>query len=119
MLLLGIVTAPSVGLQALQRPHCVQHGAAAMKVGLVASRRAPPDSDFPTWTKAASHECPHCPPSECARIAPCTSSSTTALSPTAVGVTDLPGSRVPVRLVRNQASSVHSPPDTPPPQLIT
>ena len=119
MLMLGIVAAPSVGLEALQRPHCIQHGVVAARGGHhAASERQAPGRGSPSWRQAGNHECPHCPATECARVSPCTGSTTTALSPAAVAVTYLTGHRVALDLVRDQASSAQAPPDTPPPQLI-
>jgi hypothetical protein len=118
MLIIGIASVPGLGPEALQRPHCVQHRAAALHSGHLAALQNAAGRESPAWTKAATHNCPHCPASECARVAPCASSSLTALSPTSIAVTHLQGSRTTIRLDGDQASSVPSSPDTPPPQLI-
>jgi hypothetical protein len=119
MMVIGIASVPSVGPEALQRPHCVQHRAAAIHGGhLPASQQVAAGRESPSWTKAATHNCPHCPDSECARAARCASSPLTALSPTRVAVNQNRGSRTTVRLDRDHALSVPSSPETPPPQLI-
>ena len=113
MLALGIISVPSVGPSALQGPHCAQHGASMIHAahGLPSSGRA--------WTRASSpHECPHCPAAECAQVAPCAGSATTALTPTRALFADLRGHRAAVDLKVQRALSATSPPDTPPPQSI-
>jgi hypothetical protein len=117
MLVLGIVAAPSVGPRALQRPHCMQHGATALHGSHPSASEHPPPDGSPAWSRARNHQCPHCPASECARVSPCISSTTTALSPPGLGVIGLLEHRVHLDGVRDQASSVYSPPDTPPPQV--
>jgi hypothetical protein len=118
MLLLGIVAAPSVGLQAVQRPHCVQHGAMVAHGGHGSTAEHATSAGTPAWSRAHSHECAHCPASECARVTPCTSSTPTALSPVGLAVIGLLGHRVPLDAIREQAASAYSLLDTPPPQLI-
>lgn len=119
MLVLGIASVPNVGLSALHRSHCTRHAGALINGGhVVASPHTVPGDESATWTKAASHDCAHCPASECARTAPCTSASMTALTPVGVDVIDLQAIRLPGRFVRDSAPSASYPPDTPPPQLI-
>ena len=71
------------------------------------------------WAKQNSHQCEHCPPSECSRVAPCSSSST-MLS----GASLLPQAGLPEHastLVGDfyaPPSSVIQPP-TPPPQVVS
>lgn len=120
MLVLAIASVPSIGLDALQRPHCVQHARSALHAGhTTATGQAPPGGPSPAWTTPATHDCPHCPASDCARLSPCAGSTTTALSPTAAGILGLYGQRVTVKIVRDRADSSNPPPDTPPPQPIT
>ena len=110
MLILGVVSVPSDGVEALQRPHCARHGTAAMGGHHIARAH---DAAAPS-----SHTCPHCPASDCDRVAPCGNSTTTALSSVVADVHAVPGARVATRLARDQAESAHPPPDTPPPQPI-
>jgi hypothetical protein len=119
MLVLGITSVPSVGLEAMQRPHCAQHEMAAQHERHMASEATLAHGhDAQAWTQRHDHGCPHCPASECARISPCTGSSTTAVTPSRAVIADLHGRRVAVDLDRQLAHSTFSTPDTPPPQLI-
>jgi hypothetical protein len=118
MLALGIISAPSVGPWALQRPHCARHQMAgpghASEAAAIAHHR-----DSLTWSQTQHHQCPHCPASECGRAIPCAGASTTPSIPATVAIADFDAHRVVVDRVREQASSATSPPDTPPPQLIS
>lgn len=119
MLLLGIVSMPSIGLKAIERPHCAQHEQAGRHERHLASLVIVAHAQGqPAWTQAHDHGCPHCPASECARVAPCTGSTTTAVAPSRAVVEDLDAHRVAVDLTRQLAHSAVSPPATPPPQLI-
>jgi hypothetical protein len=119
MLVLGVVATPSVGLDAMQRPHCAQH---ELAVGLRAQRGAPaPVAHGPSqaaWAQQHDHGCHHCPASECARVSPCAGPVTIALVPSRAVVYDLQSHRVALDLDRQQARSAVSPPEPPPPQLI-
>ena len=119
MLALAIVSVPSIGLDALQRPHCVKHGTSALHAGhAMAREHAQLAGESRAWSTPATHNCPHCPASECARVAPCTGSTTTAVSPPAMEMLGLYGHRVAVNVNRDRANSATPPHDTPPPQLI-
>jgi hypothetical protein len=119
MLLLGIASVPSAGLEALQRPHCAQHEPAAHHERHITAPVAVAHAqDQQAWTHRHDHNCPHCPVSECARVSPCASSSTTAVAPSRAVVEDLHGHRVMIDLLRQLAHSADSTPPTPPPQLI-
>jgi len=119
MLLLGIGSVPSLGVDAVQRPHCAQHERAGQHERHVASSvTAVSAQDQQAWTHSQKHSCPHCPASECARVSPCSGSSTTAVSPSRTVVADLLGHRVTVDLDRQLVHSAVSTPPTPPPQLI-
>jgi hypothetical protein len=115
MLALGIVATPSVGVEALQAPHCPQHERAGQHA---ASSSMAHEHDLQSWSQRHDHGCAHCPASECARVSPCTGSSSTAVPPSCATVDDLRSHRVAVDLARRQAHSAVSSPDTPPPQLI-
>jgi hypothetical protein len=121
MLVLGILSVPSVGPAAMQRPHCAQHGPSA--VPQVAhsggEHQMPEPTGSASWESATKHDCPHCPATECARLAPCTTSSNAAVSVTALAVTQSATHRdVFPRLQHHLYSTTHQPP-TPPPQLIS
>jgi hypothetical protein len=119
MLILGIMSVPNMRLDALQHPHCTPHGAISLHRGhSSAASPTNPRGESRTWAPATDHECPHCPASECARIAPCASSTTTALSPAGFSLVSLHDHRTAVDPGHERASSINSPPDTPPPQVI-
>jgi hypothetical protein len=118
MLGLGILSTPSVGLWALQRPHCARHEMAgpghASEAGAIAHH-----GDLLIWSQTHDHQCPHCPASECGHAIPCAGASTTPSIPATAVMADFDAHRVALDHVREQASSATSPPDTPPPQLIS
>ena len=120
MLFLGVVGVPSTGLAAMQRPHCAQHDPSAEHQGPHSgTHQAPASTDSASWDSGTQHECPHCPASECARVAPCTVSSNAAVSEASATVPDPVADRVGVRRMRvHPYSATHQPP-TPPPQLIS
>jgi hypothetical protein len=117
MLAIGIASVPNAGAEDAQRLHCARHETGAAH-GQAAVQHVTPNDASPTSNGRTSHDCPHCPASECARVASCTSTTTNALSPLGLAIVDLQGLRIPLGLVDDQVSSAHSPPDTPPPQLI-
>jgi hypothetical protein len=118
MLVLGVLSAPSIGVETLQRPHCSQHEHASHHHGYGSASMDAHGPDSATWTQAHDHRCPHCPATECARVSPCSGSTSSALTPADVAVTDITAHRVAVDLASTQAVSAVSQPDTPPPQLI-
>jgi hypothetical protein len=119
MLVLGVVATPSVGMEAMRRPHCARHELAAQHAGhAAASSTTAQGPDTQAWMPRHDHGCAHCPASECARVSPCTGSSSTAVAPSRAVVESLDSHRVAVYPARHQVHSASSPPDTPPPQLI-
>ena len=120
MLVLGIVATPGAGLEALQRPHCAQHELGSRHdnhqaaLTLVARVHAPAG-----WTQQHDHSCPHCPASECARVAPCAGSALTALKSSGAVTYSVQDHRVGLDLDDQHVHSAVSPPDTRPPQLIS
>lgn len=121
MLVLGILGVPSVGPAAMQRPHCSAHGSAVMdqQMHSRSTHQAPASTDPASWESSSGHECPHCPATECARVAPCASASTAVILEASLAVSDLATARVRVRRVQvHPYSSIQQPP-TPPPQLIS
>lgn len=120
MLVLGVLSVPSVGPAAMQRPHCAQHDPSAVHQGAHSgTHQVPASNDATSWDSATQHECPHCPATECARVAPCTVASNAAISEVSVTVPNLVADLVGVRRMRvHPHSAAHQPP-TPPPQLIS
>ena len=116
MLALGIVSVPSVGPAAMQRhdPAAVPHEAHSG-----GRHRVPEPTQSTSWQEASEHACPHCPATDCARIAPCTTSSNAAIAVASLTVTQTATRRVIARRVRvHPYSTTHRPP-VPPPQLIS
>lgn len=98
-------------------PHCANH---TVRPHLAAPYAASHAHSAPTALRdATGHECTHCPPSDCSRIAPCTASANAALSASMVAVADLSPHRVtlPVR-DEPQPFPAYQPP-TPPPQSLS
>lgn len=118
MLMLAIISLPSIGLDALQRPHCTQHEAPAIHAGHAPGGGHTSPDGSRRWTTPPTHECPHCPAAECARVSPCAGSTSTALSPTEVDMLGLFTHRVHLQPARDRADSAIPPTDTPPPQAI-
>lgn len=119
MLVAGIVATPSVGMDAMQRPHCAQHELAVHRPHQATpSSRTGKGNDTQSWTQRHDHRCSHCPASECARLAPCAGSSVTAVAPPRAVAGNLDSHQVAVDLGRQHVHSASPPPDTPPPQLI-
>src|SRR5262245_62870877 len=75
MLALSLLGLPSVTLSAHQATHC----SAGMAVGHSATGVPDHHASRPAtsrWITGSSHECPHCPPSECIRMAACGGTAT-------------------------------------------
>lgn len=118
MLVLGVLSVPSFGSAAMQRPHCAQHGPSALQAHS-GDEHQMPEPHSTSWTSATEHDCPHCPATECARAAPCTTSSNAAVSATSHAVTQSGADGATPRRVQPPLySRTHQPP-TPPPQLIS
>jgi len=118
MLMLGVLSVPSIGPAAMQRPHCAQHGPSAAQAHSGDGHHMPGSSST-SWESATQHDCPHCPAAECARIAPCTTSSSAAVSATSHAVTQSATDRAAPRRVQPHLHSTTHQPPTPPPQLIS
>ena len=120
MLPLGLLSVPSIGLAAMQRPHCAQHSPSAVhQEAHPGTGQQAPESSSTSWDDTTSHDCPHCPATDCARVAPCSTSLNVAVSVTSLAVTQSASHRAVLhRLQHIPYSTIHQPP-TPPPQLIS
>jgi hypothetical protein len=118
MLALGIFSVPSVGLNALQRPHCAQHELVAQHGGHGAEVSTSAHGHGRQTWEPQQHHCPHCPASECGRAPTCTGSSSTCTTPIRTVAANFHAHRVPVPVGLDLPHSASSTPDTPPPQLI-
>ena len=122
MLVLGIASVPGVGLRPLGPPHCFHREMSAMGAHdahfMSASSSARLSGEFSTWSRPTSHECTHCPPSDCGLASVCSNSTVVASSPSTVAVTISDGQGTVVDRTENVLLSTASPPDPPPPRLI-
>lgn len=120
MLAVGVLSVPSVGPAAMQRPHCAQHTHSGIhREAHSSGRHQMPDPVPISWESATKHDCPHCPATECARLAPCATSSNAAVAVPPLAVTQSATHRaLPRRVQHGFYSTTHQPP-APPPQLIS
>ena len=120
MLVLGVLSVPSVGPGAMQRPHCAQHDSSALhQNGHSGDGQQVPAPRPTSWDGVTDHNCPHCPATECARVAPCTTSSNAAVSGTSLEVSQSVTHRATLPRVQHHLYSIIHRPLTPPPQLIS
>jgi hypothetical protein len=114
MLVLGILSLPSVGARAMQGPHCAKHEHSALHPAqhqAVSTHPASVQSGTP-------HDCPHCPARECAQVVPCTTSTNPVTAAASLVVTESSPGHVGLPIVRAHLHSRTHEPPTPPPQLI-
>ena len=97
--------------------HCFSHEARTMSGA--GHHQPPAELPSPAWANADGHDCRHCPPSECSRAAPCSTSAGGALVATVVPLVSLTAHQVdmPSRSDALAPSAVQPP--TPPPQPIS
>ena len=121
MLVLGVVSVPSVGLGAMQRPHCEQNdGAAGERTSHAGPQHQMPEPSSPTsWESGSQHDCPHCPPAECSQVAPCATSPTPTIIEASGTIIPLTVASDGVAKLPIQPGSTSHEPPTPPPQLIS
>jgi len=117
-LLMALVLAALTGWGAsVSGPHCASHSVQTHVA--VPHGDSHSESAATAWTNAAEHECPHCPPMECSRIAPCTASASAALSATLMAVADLSAHLVALPARYQPQPFPPYQPLTPPPQRIS
>jgi hypothetical protein len=120
MLVLGILAMPSTGQAAVDGSHCARHQATAFQMEHAGSMHAMmPAHQAAAWQDGSSHTCPHCPASECARLAPCAGASASVIAvsaPTPIGFST---DRVRIFPIRDAVHSVLRQPPTPPPLLVS
>ena len=120
LLVVGLSTGLNVAAAAGQGAHCARHGVSQLHVvqpggGHQESHHGP----MLAWERPAHADCPHCPATECARIAPCATSTNGAIppSPIELGAPLAHAVAVPPVLAALH-STLHQPP-TPPPQSVS
>lgn len=120
MLVLGILAMPSTGQAAVDGSHCARHGAAALQMEHAGGMQSmQPGHQVATWQEASSHTCPHCPASECARIAPCAGASSFVIAVSAATPIAFSADRVRIFPIRDAVYSVFRQPPTPPPLPVS
>ena len=117
MLVLGVLGMPSAGQAVVNGSHCVRHDVSASQPAHAGDMHQMAGTHA-AWQDASSHTCPHCPASECARIAPCAGSSASALVAEAPQLGTLAAGRIQPFPADNRARSIRPKPSTPPPVLI-
>jgi hypothetical protein len=121
MLVLGVLAVPSLGQSAMQRPHCAQHETAAGEQTAHAggTHQMPEPGSSSSWESPDQHDCPHCPPRECAQVAPCSTSPTATIIEGSGSVVALAVDHVQLPRPLVQPGSTNHEPPTPPPQPIS
>jgi hypothetical protein len=120
MLVVGVLGMPSTGQAAMNGAHCARHDGSAMLMGhagAIHQRAAARQAG--AWQGAPSHTCPHCPASECARIAPCAGASSSVIAVSAPTPIAFSTDRVRILPIRDAVYSVLRQPPTPPPLLVS
>jgi hypothetical protein len=117
-LMLVLITGGVLGRGAEINDHCTRHSPGAADHPGMAMPEGPVAPDARSAALVSSgHQCPHCPPAECATALPCASGPSSQSAPGAGAA--VPG--VAAQSLRDltpvqQAASVHDAPLTPPPQ---
>lgn len=118
--LLGValLSTPGFGLAKAQRSHCATHGASPTHSMGLGNGHGAYHSSTSSLSRPSHSDCPHCPVTECAVVAPCSASGTSAASPTILTL------RTPCTQhfgMARTSALLHSTtlqPPTPPPQTI-
>ena len=120
MLVLGVLAVPGLGQAAMQRPHCAQHDMAGeQRAHAGGTHQMPEPGSSSSWNTPSQHECTHCPPTECAQVAPCTTSPTATIIEGSRAIIPLAVDRVRLPRLTVQPGSTHHEPPTRPPQPIS
>jgi hypothetical protein len=118
LLLVGILSTPGLGLALVRRSHCATHEASVMHVVDPGGGHVGHQGPLPSWTRPTHSDCPHCPASECASLAPCSISGVSAALPSRLTLSTLPAHDPgTIRTETSPESTLQQPP-TPPPQTI-
>ena len=95
--------------------HCFSHEA---RTTAADHHQHQPELPAPVWANAA-HDCQHCPPSECSRVAPCSTSAGGALIARVIPLVSLTAQHVDLPNRSDALTPSPIQPPTPPPQLIS
>jgi hypothetical protein len=118
LLLVGVLSTPGLRLSPTQRSHCAAHPASPLHLIQGGSNHPGPASSVPSWFAPAHSDCSHCPPSDCASVAPCSISTLSAAVSTAAVLKAPATHLVHPHRVRTAAQSTSQQPPTPPPQSV-
>src|SRR5918994_5771163 len=83
LLLVGILSTPGL-LTSIQRSHCAGHEVSATHAVQLGLGHVDHHASTPALSRPAHSDCSHCPASECASLAPCSVSGTSAALPSRV-----------------------------------
>ena len=72
-----------------------------------------------TWASQNDHDCEHCPPSGCSRVAPCSGSASVALTATVLPLAELVAHAVALPNQFDPEPLGPFQPPTPPPQMVS
>ena len=111
-----VVVLSALGAWTVQlQSHCASHAAAAHDAPAHQSKH-PAEA---AWMGPAEHDCAHCPPTECSRLAPCAASASVALGASVAPIVALRAHtlHLPDRFDPQPFSAVQPP--TPPPQVVS
>jgi hypothetical protein len=118
LLLVGILSTPGLGLALAQRSHCATHDASVLHMVYPGGGHVGHRGPAPMWTRPMHSDCPHCPATDCASLAPCSISDTSAALPSRLTLSTPPAHHPgTIRLETSPDSTLQQPP-TPPPQTI-
>lgn len=117
MLVVGVLGMPSAGQAVVNGSHCVRHDVSASQPAHTGDMHQMAGTHA-AWQDASSHTCPHCPASECARIAPCAGGGASALVAAAPELGAPAAGRSRTSVTDDRARSALPRPTTPPPVLI-
>jgi hypothetical protein len=118
LLLVGILSTPGLGLALVQRSHCATHEASVMHAVHPGGGHVGHQGPAPSWSRPVHSDCPHCPATDCASIAPCSTSGVSAALPSLLTLSTPPAHHPgTIRIETSPESTLRQPP-TPPPQTI-
>jgi hypothetical protein len=119
VVIVGLATGLNAVAAAGQGGHCARHGASQLHV--VQPGGGHQEGHHATgaaWERPHHTDCPHCPATECARVAPCATSSSSALLPSSFELGVSLAHAVEVQPTLGALHSTSHRPQTPPPQSV-
>jgi hypothetical protein len=115
LFLVSVIGSSGFGLTSVQQSHCASHATPAMHAEAGHTSDSAATS---AWTLPAHGDCSHCPPTECATVAPCSVAGVSAALTKPVVLRVPPAHTVGFVRVRSVLHSTPQQPPTPPPQPI-